>query len=243
MKTVGLLLNAKGYFLPYVSWLLQNQKSIGYEIVGVHTNDSFAVPKNLLCSSFEDIIEKSDLVVSLSYWEKISKESIDKVPMGIINFHHSYKLKYKGRHCATWALKNQEKIHGSTMHFIDENLDCGKIIDTDFFEIEASDVAEDLFYKANDVGLTLLKRNFQKIISDQKIEFKPMSEDSFTFKEKDLNHEISLDKIQEPENLLHEIKSLSFHGCPAPFVVIDGVKIFLKTERYDSGKLERQSIC
>ena len=70
-----------------------------------------------------------------------------------------------------------------------------------------------------------------------------MSEDSFTFKEKDLNHEISLDKIQEPENLLHEIKSLSFHGCPAPFVVIDGVKIFLKTERYDSGKLERQSIC
>ena len=117
------------------------------------------------------------------------------------------------------------------MHYIDKDLDCGKIIDTDFFEIEPSDTAEDLFYKANEIGFELLKRNFGKIINRQHIGYKPMSQDSFTFKEKDLNHEISLDKLQEPENLLHEIKSLTFDGCPAPFVVIDGVKVFLKPEQ------------
>lgn len=243
MKTCGILLNERDYLIPYVSWLLENQELIGYTISGIHTNNekwfnemaSQSLENSYKLSSFEDIVDSSDVVVSLSYWNKIDKETIEKVPMGIINFHHSYKLKYRGRHSATWAIRRKEKVHGSTMHFIDENLDSGKIIDTDCFDIEKSDVAEDVFLKANDIGLDLLKRNFAKIINQECIEYTHPSDDYFSSKESDLHHEIEISSLYDTKKLIREIKALTYGNCPAPYVRIDGHKLYLKLDNYDSG--------
>jgi len=244
MKRVGILLNERDYFLPYVDWLFDNQKEIGYEIVAVHTsNKQWAEQNNIptkLIQSFDDVIEKSDLAISLSYWNIIDEETIEKVPMGIINFHHSYGLRYRGRHSATWAIRKNDKIHGSTMHFIDKNLDSGKIIDTDFFKIQEFDVAEDIFIKANNIGLSLLKKNFKSIIKQQDVEYKQPSDDYFSSKESDLNHEISLSFLNNTDELLQEIKALTYGNCPAPFINIDGNKVYLKMENYDSGVLNEK---
>ncbi len=244
MKRVGILLNERDYFLPYVNWLFDNQKGMGYEIVAVHTNNKqWAEQNNIptqLIQSFDDVIEKSDLAISLSYWNIIDEETIEKVPMGIINFHHSYRLKYRGRHSATWAIRKNEKLHGSTMHFIDKELDSGKIIDTDFFEVQKSDVAEDIFFKANDIGLNLLKKNFNNIINQQDMEYSQPSDDYFSSKGSDLNHEISLSFLNNADELLQEIKALTYGNCPAPFVNIDGNKVYLKMENYDSGVLNEK---
>ena len=227
MKKVGILLNERDYFLPYISWLFNNQEDVGYTIVAVHTNNprwakENNIPKKLI-QTFDNVIENSDLVISLSYWNIIKKETIEKVPMGIINFHHSYGLKYRGRHSATWAIRKEEKIHGSTMHFIDKNLDAGKIIDTDFFEIEKFDVAEDVFLKANEIGLNLLKENFGKVINQEHIEYKMPSDDYFSAKEKNLCHEIEVSSLNNKEKLLREI--------------------YLKMDNYDTGKLKRRQLC
>jgi len=245
MKRCGILLKNKEYLLPYVSWLLENQDKLNYEITGIHTNDESWAEENIGHDwiprmDFNSIIDSSDLVVSLSYWKKINEQTINKVPMGIVNFHHSYKLKYKGRHSSTWVIRNGEKKHGSTMHFIDKHLDRGTIIDTDWFDINEDDTADDVFHKANETGLTLLKRNFEKVIHGETIKPQEESAVCYEYKESHLNHRLD---IKNEETLLREIRSLTFHDCPAPYVVLGGKKVFLKMEGYDSGILKGENKC
>jgi len=241
MKRCGILLKRKDYLLPYVSWLLENQEDLDYKITAIHTDDVTWARQNIDFDVFEDfqsVIDFSDLVVSLSYWRKIDEETINKVPMGIVNFHHSYKLKYKGRHASTWVIRNGEKKHGSTMHFIDKYLDRGKIIDTDCFEVKDYDTAQDIFNKANETGLSLLKKNFGNVIRGKTLPSHQESVVSFIYKDCDLNH--CLD-ITNKEKLFREIRSLTFHNCPAPYFMLGDKKVFLKIEDYDSGILEGEN--
>mgnify|MGYP003134643729 CR=1 FL=1 len=239
--TCGILFNCKQKFDPYVDWLLENQDVYGYTVYGIHASTDYTIQQfiryNDSFKTFDEVVENSDIILSLGYWNIIDSSTIKKIPMGIINFHHSYKLKYKGRHCATWAIKNKESVHGSTMHFIDEKLDCGKIIDTNYFKIQDYHTSQDLFTRATDVGFNLLKDNFPKIIGKEHIEYKSHSEKSFYNKEVDLNHKIDVSTLQDTDELYRHIRSLTFAGCPSPYVVIGGKKVYLKLEGYDTGVL------
>ena len=245
----GILFNGKAnFFKPYLEWILNfsNNEDI-CEISGIHTNDVeyfkryFGDSTPLLVDDPSQILENSDIVYSLGYWKILKKPDIQKVPLGIVNFHHSHRLKYKGRHCATWAIRNNEEFHGSTMHFIDHRVDEGQIIDTDKFKIEHHHTAEDLFFLANETGLGLLKKNFRNTLDQAGLDFKEKELKCFTYKRKDLSHEISSTFFTDEINLLKQIRSLTFSNKPAPFVIIGNRKIYLKLEEYDTGLLTEKT--
>ena len=88
-------------FFKYLEWIVELQKRAKFEISCVHTNDESLIAKTGIKSvTYEEVIADSDIVFSLGYWRKISKKDIDTVRLGIENFHHSYMLKFQGRHCA-----------------------------------------------------------------------------------------------------------------------------------------------
>ena len=101
-----------------------------------------------------------------------------------------------------------------------------------------NDVAEDVFEKANDVGFMLLKRNFISLINQESKECHYKQIKQYSYKARDLRHELSLK--DDDEIILRKIKSLTFDKMPAPYIMLEGKKIFLKLEGYDSGKLEKQ---
>jgi methionyl-tRNA formyltransferase len=229
-KTCGILLNNRDYFIPYVNWLQEAQKFLDFDISGIHAkNSDWTFGEKLM--SFDELIGVSDVVISLGYWKIIKQEDINKVPYGIVNFHHSYRLKFRGRHTATWALRHGESVHGSTMHFIDSSLDSGRIIDTDFFEISDGDDAESVFLKSNSIGLSLLKRNFKNVISGNIVDYKKHSDEYYVYKQKDLSHQIDSSFITNESEFIRQIKSLTFSDHPLPYVVVDGKTVFLKIER------------
>lgn len=67
----------------------------------------------------------------------------------VINIHGGYLPDYKGNHCFFFAFYNNEfyKI-GSTIHFVNEFIDNGDIIDTIIPEIIKKDTPETLYCKA-----------------------------------------------------------------------------------------------
>ena len=96
----GILYNAlENDFYPYLNWLIKEGHSKNFEISGILTNDIEVAKKHftnlIFFNSLEQLIEDCDIIFSFGYWRLIDKELINKVPLGIINFHHSYKLKYK----------------------------------------------------------------------------------------------------------------------------------------------------
>ena len=91
-----------------------------------------------------------------------------------INFHPSLP-KYRGVGCANYAIMNEDKYFGSTIHIVNEKIDSGKIINVKKFKIQKNSTLKDLlnkthksmFYQAKFFIIKLLKNqiDFNKEIS------------------------------------------------------------------------------
>ena len=77
----------------------------------------------------------------------ISKKFIREFRKKIINIHPSLLPNYKGLDTYNRILKNKEKKTGCTIHFINEKLDDGKIINKKFFFINKNENLETLKIK------------------------------------------------------------------------------------------------
>ena len=73
-------------------------------------------------------VEPCDLIVCKAYPFTLTKEQLAHPRIGCINIHSSLLPKYRGRHPIVWAMINQEKEIGVTIHWIDEEIDHGDII-------------------------------------------------------------------------------------------------------------------
>ena len=69
-----------------------------------------------------------DLFVSMSY-NQIFRNRIYSLPrLGTINCHAGKLPFYRGRNILNWALINDEKEFGITVHYVDEGTDTGPIL-------------------------------------------------------------------------------------------------------------------
>jgi len=81
----------------------------------------------------------SDLFVSMSF-NQIFRKSIIEVPKyGVINCHAGKLPFYRGRNILNWALINDEKEFGITVHYVDEGIDTGDIIKQNCYPINEND--------------------------------------------------------------------------------------------------------
>jgi methionyl-tRNA formyltransferase len=69
-----------------------------------------------------------DLFVSMSFNQIFRKRMIELPRLNTINCHAGKLPFYRGRNILNWALINDEKEFGITVHYIDEGIDTGDII-------------------------------------------------------------------------------------------------------------------
>ena len=65
-------------------------------------------------------------------------------PNRLLNIHPSLLPKYKGLHTHERALEAGDKVHGCTVHYVNEELDGGAIIQQAEIDIHAGDTAKTL---------------------------------------------------------------------------------------------------
>ena len=69
-----------------------------------------------------------NLICLAGFMKILSKYFIKKFKNKIINIHPSLLPKYKGLNTHERVINNNEKFSGCTVHYVNENLDSGKII-------------------------------------------------------------------------------------------------------------------
>jgi methionyl-tRNA formyltransferase len=69
-----------------------------------------------------------DVNVSMSFNQILRQEIIYLAPEGFINCHAGKLPFYRGRNILNWALINDEKEFGVTVHYVDSEIDTGDII-------------------------------------------------------------------------------------------------------------------
>lgn len=89
-----------------------------FKLDNVNSKESLSVISKYNC----------DVLVSMSFNQIFRKEIIELTPLGIVNCHAGKLPFYRGRNILNWALINDEKEFGITVHFVDEGIDTGDII-------------------------------------------------------------------------------------------------------------------
>lgn len=107
--------------------------------------DKFGVPveltENVNSDDFFDRIKKYgvDLFVAMSFDQIFRTRMIDYPRLKTINCHAGKLPFYRGRNILNWALINDEKEFGITVHYINEGIDTGDIILQDIYPITDED--------------------------------------------------------------------------------------------------------
>lgn len=88
------------------------------------------IHQNINSDEFLDRVSKYkvDLFVSMSFNQIFKTRTINYPPLKTINCHAGKLPFYRGRNILNWALINDEKEFGITVHYVDEGIDTGDII-------------------------------------------------------------------------------------------------------------------
>ena len=113
-------------------------------------NIDFLRHKNVNSNEFISIIAKygCDLFVSMSFNQIFRSKFINLAKYKVINCHAGKLPFYRGRNVLNWALINDEKEFGITVHYVDEGIDTGDIILQRNFKITYQDNYKSLLEKA-----------------------------------------------------------------------------------------------
>lgn len=109
---------------------------------------------------------RCDLLVSMSFNQIFKKDIIKLTPLQIINCHAGKLPFYRGRNILNWALINDEKEFGITVHFVDEGIDTGDIILQRSFDINEEDTYKTLLDKAYQECASILYDALRLFIDD-----------------------------------------------------------------------------
>lgn len=108
----------------------------------------------------------SDIFVSLAFNQIFKKDAIQLPLRGVINCHAGKLPRYRGRNILNWALINDEREFGITVHFVDEGIDTGDIIFQKTFSISDEDNYKSLLHKAHEECGPIVLESLRKIQSN-----------------------------------------------------------------------------
>lgn len=149
------------------------------EIKQKYNLDNSKVPSSKLInvssvnrSEVRELLEKinPDLIL-VNGTRIISKATINCVNAPYINIHVGITPKYRGVHGGYWAVQNNDlDLFGVTLHYIDEGVDTGQVIEQKVIKITDYDSFVTYPYLQIAEGIELVKRNIDEILEGKKIE-------------------------------------------------------------------------
>ena len=179
-----------------------------------------------------------DYIISFRNFYILKKKLLNKAKYAAINFHPS-PPKYRGMGCLNFALYNNEKNYGTTVHLMSTKIDYGKIIDVQRFKLLKRFGVETLLEKTHKQMLrqaikivNLLSKdhtNLNKLIQKSKNE---KWTKKITTRE-DLDQLYNINKNISHASLLKTIKACYIHNSFRPYLMHRKYKFVLINPYYE----------
>ena len=111
----------------------------------------------------------TDLLVLAGFMRLLSTEFVDSMPQrSIINIHPSLLPAFKGVHAVEQALEYGVKYTGVTVHYVDEGIDSGSIIDQTILKITKNDTPKTLHNRIQAIEHELYSSTIKRILNKKK---------------------------------------------------------------------------
>ncbi len=109
-------------------------------------------------------VDDYDLLICNSYSLLIQENVLELVNQNAINIHPSLLPKNRGPHPTQWVIIKGETQTGVTMHYMDNQFDCGDLISQQEISIDYYDTWVSLDEKISKTTESLIKTNIDRIL-------------------------------------------------------------------------------
>ena len=153
-----------------ISLIISNNKfSKGLEFAKKHKIKNYIINYSKKNQAEHKILKylrknKIDLICLAGFMKILSSSFIKKFKNPILNIHPSLLPKYKGLNTHRRAIENKDKFSGATVHFVNNQLDSGKIILQKKVRILKSDTEKTLAAKVLKIEHKLYPSAIEKIL-------------------------------------------------------------------------------
>lgn len=247
MKKI-VFLGSKNVGYNALSYLIQNSPILNIEIVGVLSNNrtlysdkknvhDLALTNNIPFLSHPDEllgIDNYDFLISVQYHKIIKQKHIDTAKELAINLHMAPLPEYRGCNQFSFAIIDQIKEFGTTLHVLDSGIDSGDILFESRFNIDVNETVVSLYEKTLEKSIRLFKENISKILvgdysrTPQKQLY---SQRSSNFHLRNEIHDIKqIDPKWSDEKIDRYVRATYFPPFPPPYFVKNGKKIELSLD-------------
>lgn len=242
------MLCSKKIGLECLKILFLKQQSMSFNIVGVLTNErgeeiiDFCNANNLrIIHNLEEYrsIRDIDIAISVQYHKILKQKDIDVASELTVNLHMAPVPEYRGCNQFSFAIINDEKYFGTTLHMIDTGVDSGDILFERRFPIPNNIDVETLYNKTFEESITLFDDNLQKIISGDyspKTQEVKINRKQYFYKRKDIENIKKIDLSWSKEKISRYFRATSMPGFDPPYTILNGNKILLTLERTNEKK-------
>ncbi|GEM_PF-1891439 len=169
------------------------------------------------------------LVVSVNYWRRLPLRWVRQVPLGVVNLHHSYRLRLRGRYSTTFAILRARADrywrHGTTLHYVTGTLDGGPIIATRACPIRAEDTAATLFARVEVLASRMFRDAFPALLRGR-VRTRPPSPRWWAYRRGSIKDK-AVDPAWPPERIYDFVRAWTFPGRPRPYLRCGDRKVYL----------------
>ncbi len=228
-----------------LNYLLNNAVKLDIELVAVISNDrklnstdksviQLAKSNNIQILNSADELSKVpeiDFLISVQYHEILLQKHIDYAKKLAINLHMAPLPEYRGCNQFSFAIIDDAKEFGTTLHVLESGIDSGAILFESRFPLSSTETVSTLHQKTTQKSISLFKDSISDILTgnyttkSQK-SFYNLRPQNFHLRS-EINDIKQIDLSWDEEKIDRYVRATYFPPFPAPFVIIDGQNVEL----------------
>lgn len=155
----------------------------------------------------------------------VTRQIIDKFPLGIINSHFSLLPRLRGADPITWAIANGDEKTGVSLMLIDEGMDTGKLLGYRTLHISPHETTPELTHRLIELSNTLLQEYVPPYLAG---ELQPKNQphpDRATYSRKLAKSDGIIDWSEPAETIERKIRA--FTGWPGSRTTLGSLDVII----------------
>lgn len=245
MATRIVFLGSKPIGFHCLQFLLEQKEELDIEVIGLCTRlrkefngesdlAALAQKHNIpVLSSLNDIPE-CDIIYSVQHHELLKAEHIAKAKTIAVNLHLAPLPEYRGCNQFSFAIIDEAKEFGATIHEIDTRIDHGDVLFEHRFSIPEHCWVNDLYELTFNAATKLFHESLSALTKGNYTKT-PQSEllkkrkESLHFR-KEINELKQINLNQSGTEIEKVIRATYMPGFEPPYVLINGRKVYFKAD-------------
>jgi len=170
-----------------------------------------------------------DYGISYLFPKKIRDPLLSSCKIGFLNFHPGPLPQYRGVATYTFAILNNEKFFGVSVHFMAESIDAGEVIEVVKFDVDLSQMTtKDLHSMAQPKLFELFKKTVNKIVKGQELpQISQNKEEAHYYSYKDFENNRVVQESDDLDIIDRKIRAYWFPPWPGAYIQKNGEEFYI----------------